>query len=95
MRKNFLTVAALFIALIMSAGIASAVDPIPVESGFSGFVRPGVGYMSYKTNMVASFLGYDLSEKKTNSLSDSPSSESTGLGLVPFSLQYTFASTRT
>ena len=51
--------------------------------------------MRYKTNMVASFLGYDLSDKKTNSLNDSPDSESSGIALIPFSLQYTFADTHT
>jgi hypothetical protein len=51
--------------------------------------------MNYKSNMVASFLGFDLSEKKTDSLDDSPDSQSSGLVLVPFSLEYTFASTRT
>jgi hypothetical protein len=51
--------------------------------------------MRYKTNMVASFLGFDLSDKKTDSLDDSPDAESTGVALVPFSLEYTFASTRT
>jgi opacity protein-like surface antigen len=94
-RKSFLTFATLIIVLLMGANLASAVDPIPVESGFSGFIRPGAGYLSYKSNMVASFLGFDLSEKKTNSLTDTPDSESTGIVLVPFSLQYTFASTRT
>jgi hypothetical protein len=94
-RKSFLTFATLIIVLFMGANLASALDSIPVESGFSGFVRPGVGYLNYKSNMVASFLGFDLSEKKTNSLTDTPSSESTAIVLVPFSLQYTFASTRT
>jgi hypothetical protein len=45
--------------------------------------------------MVASFLGFDLSDKKTDSLDDSPDSQSTGIASAPFSLQYTFASTRT
>ena len=94
-RKSFLTFATLIIVLFMGANLASALDPIPVESGFHGFIRPGVGYLNYKSNMVASFLGFDLSEKKTNSRTDTPSSESTGIVLVPFSLQYTFASTRT
>ncbi|CAB1060930.1 hypothetical protein D1BOALGB6SA_5697 [Olavius sp. associated proteobacterium Delta 1] len=94
-RKSLLTFAASIIVLLMGANLASAVDPIPVESGFSGFIRPGVGYMNFKSNMVASFLGYDLSDKKTDSLRDTPDSESTGIVLVPFSLQYTFASTRT
>ncbi len=94
-RKSFLTFATLIIVLLMGANLASALDPIPVESGFSGFVRPGVGYLRFKSNMVASFLGFDLSDKKTDSLFDTPDSQSNAIALVPFSLQYTFASTRT
>ena len=94
-KANFLTIVVMAIMLLFGANLASALEPIPKESGFSGFIRPGVGYMSYKTNMVASFLGFDLSKETNDSLSDSPDSESTGIALVPFSLQYTFASTRT
>jgi hypothetical protein len=91
----YLTIATLAIVLFWGIHPASALEPIPEESGFGGFIRPGVGYMRYKSNMVASFLGYDLSDKKTDSLDDSPDSESTGIVFVPFRLQYTFASTRT
>ena len=94
-KANFLTIAVLCIVLLLGANLATALEPIPKESGFGGFLRPGVGYLNYKSNMVASFLGLDLSDKKTNSLDDSPDSQSTGIVLVPFSLQYTFASTRT
>ena len=94
-KTNLLTIAVLTLMLLVSTNPATALDPIPTESGFSGFIRPGVGYLNFKSNMVASFLGYDLSEKKTDSLDDSPDSESNGLAIVPFSLEYTFASTRT
>ena len=94
-KTNFLAIAVVTIILLLSANFATALDPIPKESGFSGFIRPGVGYLNYKSNMVASFLDYDLSDKKINSLNDSPNSESTAIVNVPFSLQYTFASTRT
>ncbi len=82
-------------ALLLMANVATALEPIPKESGFSGFIRPGIGFINYKSNMVASFLGFDLSDKKTDSLDDSPDSQSSAIGLVPFSLEYTFASTRT
>ena len=90
-----LTLAALVIALLCMAKPAAALEPIPVESGFSGFIRPSVGYIKYKSNMVASFLGYRLSDTKINSLTDSPNTQSNAIALVPFALQYTFASTRT
>ena len=91
----FWAIALMIMVLLPGADFAQALQPIPRESGFSGFVRPGVGYASYKSNMVASFLGFDLSDKNTNSLIDSPDSQSTAIVLVPFALEYTFASTAT
>lgn len=94
-KSGFITFTALSILLLFGATFATALEPIPKESGFSGFIRPGVGYLNFKSNMVASFVGFDLSDKKTNSLTNSPDSQSNGIALVPFSLEYTFASTRT
>ena len=96
MKRNlFLIIVVLVTVLLVGADLATALEPVPTESGFSGFFRPGVGYLRYKTNMVASFLGYDLAEKKTDYLTDSPDAESTGFALFPFALRYTFASTAT
>jgi hypothetical protein len=94
-KTNFLTIVVVTLILLLGVNLAIALDPIPKESGFSGFIRPSVGYLNYKSNMVASFLGYDLSDKKTKSLNDDPDSQSNVLVTAPFSLQYTFASTRT
>jgi hypothetical protein len=94
-KTNYIIVAVLAIVLFLSIHPASAIERIPEESGFSGFIRPAVGYLNFKSNMVASFLGYDLSDKKTNSLTDSPDSQDNVIAMLPFSLEYTFASTRT
>ena len=94
-KAGFVVPVALSILLIFGVTLALALEPIPQESGFSGFIRPGGGYMRFKSNLVASFLGFDLSDEKINSLTSKPDSQSTGIVLVPFSLEYTFASTRT
>jgi hypothetical protein len=87
---------AVFLAISLAgADMATALESVPMESGFNGFIRPGVGYMRYKTNMTASFLGFDLSEEKTDSLTGSPDAQSSPVVLIPFQLGYTFASTRT
>jgi hypothetical protein len=96
MKKSlYLIIAVLCAALWFTSNIASAIEPIPQESGFSGFVRPGIGYLEYKSNMVASFLGFNLSNETINSLTDSPDSQGNPIAFIPFSLEYTFASTRT
>jgi hypothetical protein len=94
-RAGLIVIAVLVTVFLAGADMATAIEPLPQESGFSGFIRPGVGYLNYKSNMVASFLGYDLSDRSIDSLNDSPDSQSNGIVLVPFSLEYTFASTRT
>ena len=94
-KSGFISVAAFAVFLLLGATWASALEPIPQESGFSGFIRPGVGYLKYKSNMVASVQGFDLSEKEIDSYTDSPDSETTALVTLPFNLAYTFASTRT
>lgn len=94
-KSNVLTAAGLTIMLLLGANLATALEPIPKESGFGGFIRPGVGYLDFKSNMVASFLGFDLSKETIHSLDDSPNSQTTGIVMVPFSLAYTFAGTRT
>lgn len=94
-RQNYLTTVALLTVLLFGADVAEALEPIPQEGGFSGYIRPGAGYMSVKSNMVASFLGADVSEKRADSLFDSPASKSSPLVLIPFSLAYTFASSGT
>jgi hypothetical protein len=96
MKKVHIIGIAIFIMVLgFSVCSSKAIERIPQESGFTGFIRPGVGYLNYKSNMVASFLGYDLSDKSINSLSSSPDSQSNALVMAPFSLQYTFAETRT
>ena len=94
-RQNCLTSIAFLTVLLLVATIVQALEPVPRDSGFSGYIRPGAGYVSVKSNMVASFLGEDVSEKNADSLFDSPASVSSPLFLIPFSLEYTFSDTRT
>jgi hypothetical protein len=95
MNKKALPVAVLAIFLLAGANAALALDPISQQSGFSGFVQPGVGYLSIESNTVAKVLSFELSDKRIDSLDDEPDSESTVIFSIPFKLAYTFASTRT
>ncbi|BBO67534.1 hypothetical protein DSCA_14640 [Desulfosarcina alkanivorans] len=79
----------------MLACTAYALDPVPNESGFSGFIRAGAGVLKYESNMVAGNNLMDVGDETINSLTDEPDSETTGMGMFNFELAYTFASTRT
>ena len=93
--RSSLFVMILALALITAGSPALALDPIPQQSGFSGYIQPGLGYLNIKSNMVAKVLSFDLSDKKISNLNDEPDSESTMLLSVPFKLAYTFAGSRT
>lgn len=79
----------------MAGAPALGLDPIAQESGFSGFVQPGVGYLSIKSNMVARVLSFDMSEDRIDSLNREPGSQSTPMVMLPFKLAYTFEGSRT
>ena len=81
--------------LLVAADSAIALDPVPEESGFNGFIRPGIGFINFKSNMVASFLGFDFSDKKTKALDSSPDPQTSPIVLIPYFLGYTFGDTRT
>ena len=44
-KVNFLTITVLAFALLLGANLATALEPIPEESGFSGFIRPGIVFL--------------------------------------------------
>ena len=87
---------ALTLAFTLAVGVhpAVALDPIAQQSGFSGYIQPGIGALSISSNMVAKVLSFDLSHQHIGDLGN-PDSESTLLVAVPFKLAYTMATTRT
>ena len=68
---------------------------LPETSGIRGFVRPSIGYLNFSSNMVASFLRYDLAARQTKSVLARPESQAMPIFLFPFEVTYTFAKSRT
>jgi len=86
----------LFITImLLSVGPAFAIEPIPEESGFSGYLTLGGGYGYVKSNMIAGNAFGNVGKRTIDSLTDDPESSSSGSVQVNFDLRYTFASTRT
>ncbi len=83
------------VVLVITATPAVAMDPIPDQAGFSGFIRPGAGYLDIESNMVAEFASFELSDDPISSRFDSPDGESTGIFLLPFNVAYTFSNLKT
>ena len=86
----------LFITImLLSVSPALAIEPIPEESGFSGYLTLGGGYSRVKSNMIAGNAFGSVGNRTVDSLTDSPDSNSSGSVQFNFDLRYTFASTRT
>ncbi|WP_170114898.1 DUF2860 family protein [Photobacterium rosenbergii] len=84
--------------LVMTTAFISnayAIEPIPTESGFSGFVNVGVGGMSVESNTLAQFGSVDLSNSTINSIDGSASSEDSAIPVIAAEVAYTFANSRT
>ena len=93
--KHIRAISIYFVGIMLMAAPAVALDPIPDEAGFSGFVRPGGGYLDIETNMVAEFSGFDLSADPINSIYKSNEGETTGIFFIPFNIAYTFNNLKT
>ena len=83
---------ALWVTTIFLSGAAHAIEPIPEQPGFSGFVILGVGVLSAETNQVAGIdaYGIEIGNATINSLS-APESKSAAIPQLNLSLAYTFA----
>ncbi len=85
----------LAVFLLLSLSPAYAIEPIPAESGFSGFLSIGGGYNRVKSNMIAGNTFGDVGHQSVDSLTDSPDAKSSGSLQFNYDLRYTFAGTRT
>jgi hypothetical protein len=90
-----ITVGVMAVVFVAIAIPVLAIQPIPNQSGFNGFIQPGGGYLKIKSNMVAKVARFDLSDSQISSINDEPDSESEGVITLPFEIAYTFAGTRT
>ena len=95
MKRFHAVVALLAITMLLSLNPAQAIEPIPEESGFSGYLSIGGGYSRVKSNMIAGNTFGDVGNRTVDSLTDSPDSNSAGSLQFNYDLRYTFASTRT
>ena len=95
MQRNSAVSIFLVVILMIAAHPVWALDPIPNQAGFSGFIRPGAGYLDIESNMVAEFASFELSDDPISSRFDSPDGESTGIFLLPFNVAFTLNNLKT
>jgi len=73
----------------------SAIDPIPEESGFSGSVLLGAGWIEGESNLVKGNKFAEIGQERVDSIFDSPDSESDVMPVFSGNVNYTFGSIRT
>lgn len=81
--------------LSVGASAAFAIQPMPKEAGFNGFINVGGAYLDVKSNMIAGNSLGDIDNKEIDSIYETPDSDSTLLPLLNFEFAYTFGETRT
>ena len=74
---------------------AFAIEPIPKESGVSGFVNIGAGVTSVESNSLAKFGSADIGNATLDSLDQTADTRTVGIPVIGLELAYTFADTST
>ncbi|CAA0090689.1 Uncharacterised protein [Halioglobus japonicus] len=85
---------ALSLAVSTLAMSASAMDPMPPEAGFSGFLAAGASGGQVESNFLAKILSIDLSNKDIYKY-DSPDQTDIIIPSFGYNFGYTFADTKT
>lgn len=86
--------ASLLLVLVALSLPALALEPVPREGGFSGFVSAGYGYMSIEHSLVAGNKAVEFDNATIESLGESPESDGLGLPSLAFNVAYTFGTSR-
>ena len=81
--------------LLTLPSMSSAINAIPTEDGFSGYLAMGAATIKAESNMIAGNSVADVGQKTIYSLTDSADSERDTTPLFNAELAYTFASHRT
>lgn len=68
-----------------------AIEPLPKESGWHGYISPNLSALSFRDNLVAGAGSLDIGSKRIESLSDKPDKESTGALSLAGEVGYAFA----
>ncbi|MHC4206610.1 MAG: DUF2860 family protein [Planctomycetota bacterium] len=84
-----------FVLIALFTTVVSAIEPIPEESGFSGYLNLGAGYLKAETNMMKGTKIFSVGDDRIDSINEGPDSESSATPLLNAELRYTFAESRT
>lgn len=81
-------------AVLLASTPALALEKIPTETGFSGFVLGGAGVTRLKSNMISgnSMTDFDL---ERNTSDGSPDSDTTSSAVINGKIAYTWADSKT
>ncbi len=81
--------------VVLRTTAVPAIEPIPQESGFSGYVNIGAAYIEAESNMAKGTEIASFGRRTIDSIFEGPDSESDVVPLLNGELAYTFAESRT
>ena len=82
-------------SLSISLSAVAMLEPMPEESGFSGFASLGGSVVRVENSMIAGNDFKQISDDTIGSITDGPDSKTVGTVAFGGEIKYTFASTRT
>ncbi len=81
----------LAVALTVAAQIALAIEPLPKESGWNGYVSPVLSALEFRDNQVAGAGPLEVGNKRIDSLEEKAERQSAGAFSFPAEVGYMFA----
>lgn len=79
------------LASLFSTNVTYALNDIPLQSGWSGYLGAGISYLDVESNTMAGNDFLDVGDKYIENVSDSPSSSDDLGPALLYELNYTFA----
>jgi hypothetical protein len=77
-------------ASLILHGSVQAIEPLPTEAGWRGYVAPGVSVMSFRDNTIAGAKGLDIGNKRIDSLFERAEEETAGSFSIAAEIGYMF-----
>lgn len=77
--------------LALAAQTALAIEPLPKESGWNGYVSPVLSAMNFRDNQVAGAGPLEVGNKRIDSLDEKAERQSAGAFSLPAEVGYMFA----
>ncbi len=84
------------VVMLLGVSLSMALEPLPKDQGWHGFLNLGVGVITTKSNLLYGNESIDVGNETTDSLTDGPDkTDSQGIPVLNFQVGYFWKSSKT